>query len=127
MKKVFPFLFVILSCSKGHQELVDKKLAECTTAIRLDPDDACAYVERGSIYDDLGKYNIAIADFTTAIRLDPDGADGSFCKMHAYHSRGITYMNLGEYNTAIADFTTYFKLNPDGLVHIPTEGGHIIN
>ena len=57
MKKVFPFLFIILSCSLIAQE--NPTIADFTTAIRLDPDDADAYLGRGNAYYGLGDYNTA--------------------------------------------------------------------
>jgi tetratricopeptide (TPR) repeat protein len=86
--------------------LVDNKVAEYTTAIRLDPDDAVAYYNRGLAYMNLGEYNTAISDYTTAIRLDPDDAA-------AYNNRGLAYDKLGKYNTAISDYTTAIRLDPD--------------
>jgi len=47
MKKVFPFLFVILSFSLIAQE--NPTISDYTTAIRLDPDYAYAYVNRGVV------------------------------------------------------------------------------
>ena len=64
------------------------KIDNYTTAIRLEPDNADAYGNRGVAYENLGEYNTAIADYTTAIRLDPDNAD-------AYNNRGITKENAG--------------------------------
>ena len=70
MKKIFPFLFFILSFSLIAQE--NASIADYTTAIRLDPDVAAPYNNRGNAYGALGEYKSAIADYTTAIRLDPD-------------------------------------------------------
>jgi len=47
MKKVFPFLFVILSFSLIAQE--NPTISDYTTAIKLDPDYAYAYVNRGVV------------------------------------------------------------------------------
>ena len=56
-------------------------ISDYTTAIRLDPDDAVAYINRAVAYGNLGEYNTAISDYTTAIRLDPNDAV-------AYNNRG---------------------------------------
>ena len=50
--------------------------------IRLKPDYATAYYNRGIAKDDLGQYFDAIADYDIAIRLKPDYAT-------AYYNRGI--------------------------------------
>ena len=39
--------------------------------IRLDPDKAFGYTNRGAILDLMGEHDRAIADFNTAIRMDP--------------------------------------------------------
>ena len=115
MKKVFPFLFVILSFSliaqeDTYQSLIVKRIADYTTAIRLDPNDAVAYAKRGNAYGNLGKYNTAISDYTTAIRLDPNDAS-------AYFNRGLLYddvkYELRDRKSAIADYTTAIRLSPD--------------
>ena len=49
----------------------DKAIAECSGAIRLDPNYAEAYYKRGLAYGNEGDYDKAIADYTEAIRLDP--------------------------------------------------------
>ena len=38
-------------------------------AIRVDPNDALAYISRGSDYSDKGEFDKAIADYSEAIRL----------------------------------------------------------
>ena len=50
-------------------------------AIRLDPNDALAYYNRGYDKGELRRYAAAIADYDEAIRLDPNDA-------HAYFNRG---------------------------------------
>ncbi|MDA9968356.1 tetratricopeptide repeat protein [Salibacteraceae bacterium] len=82
---VLKFDPLLLSPSLGEYK---SAIADFTTAIRLDPDDASAYYNRGLAYDDLGEYKSAIADYTTAIRLDPDFAS-------AYYNRGIAKENAG--------------------------------
>ena len=47
-----------------------------------------AYYNRGAAYDDLGRYQEAIADYTTAIKINPDYAI-------AYIKRGFAKENLG--------------------------------
>ena len=65
MKKVFPFLFVILSFSLIAQE--NPTIADYTTVIRLDPDYASAYINRG-----IAKANAGLSycsDFKKACEL----------------------------------------------------------
>ena len=50
---------------------LDKAIADCAEAIRLNPRMAEAYNRRGSVYEKKGDLDKAIADYTEAIRLDP--------------------------------------------------------
>ncbi|MFZ1988909.1 MAG: tetratricopeptide repeat protein, partial [Alphaproteobacteria bacterium] len=77
-----------------------------TQAIRLKPDDAFAFNNRGSAYGAKGDYDRAIADFTQAIRLKPDYA-------FAFYDRGLAYEHKGDYDRAIADYTEAIRLKPD--------------
>ena len=74
----------------------DIATADCTEAIRLDPESAKAYCYRGlarlEIDDDA-----AGADCTEAIRLDPK------CAL-AYQIRGSAYERKGERGKAVADY-----------------------
>ena len=76
---------------------VDKSIADCTEAIRLDPDNASAYYNRGKAYANKQYLDKAIADCTEAIRLKPDYAE-------AYDLRGVAYKNSGHSDKANVDF-----------------------
>jgi tetratricopeptide (TPR) repeat protein len=78
-----------------------------TNCIRLKPDAANAYYNRGTAYaKGLGQYHRAIQDYNEAIRLKPDNAE-------AFNNRGVAYGNLGQYHRAIEDFDKAFRLKPD--------------
>ena len=49
-----------------------KALADLDEAIRLKPDNWCAYADRARIYGKLGDYAKQIADLKEEIRLKPD-------------------------------------------------------
>ena len=66
-------------------------------AIRLQPDLAKAYYNRGIAKGALKQYKDAIADYNEAIRLQPDYAE-------AYSNRGAAKAELEQYQEAIADF-----------------------
>ena len=72
-------------------------MADYDQSLRLDPDNAFAYNNRGGAYDDLGQYPRAIEDYDQAIRLDADYAD-------AYNNRGNTYDKLGQREKAVQDW-----------------------
>ena len=56
-------------------------ITDYTQAIRLNPDYADAYYNRGNAKSKLGQHFAAIADYDIAIRLNPDDAG-------AYYNRG---------------------------------------
>ena len=90
--------------------LKDKDLESCVSAndaaIRLNPDFAEAYVNRGSAKSELNRHEDAIADHNEAIRLKPDFAD-------AYTGRGVAKDLLGRPEDAIADYDAAIRLKPD--------------
>ncbi|WP_162502581.1 tetratricopeptide repeat protein, partial [Treponema endosymbiont of Eucomonympha sp.] len=84
----------------------DKAIADFGEAVRLKPDYAEAFNNRGCVYGKKGEHDNAIADFDAAIRLKPDYA-------LAFNNRGCVYGNKGDYNNAIADFDATIRLKPD--------------
>ena len=75
-------------------------------AIRLKPDYAEAYSNRGVAKSDLGRHDEAIADYDEAIRLKPDYAE-------VYSNLGDAKNDLGWYEDAIADCDKAIRLKPD--------------
>ena len=75
-------------------------------ALRLKPELAEAYNNRGNAKNALGRYKEAIADLDEAIRLNPDYAK-------AYSNRGIAKNALGRHEKAIADLDEAIRLKPD--------------
>ena len=63
-----------------HQEAVQ----QFTQAIKSDPNNVNAYVNRGNSYDELDDHINAINDYTQAIKLDKNSAE-------AYYYRGNSY------------------------------------
>jgi tetratricopeptide (TPR) repeat protein/predicted small secreted protein len=92
--------------SEDKKAVYDRAIADFTQAIRLDPNNAKAYTERGDAYADKGDSERAIADYTQAIRIDPNYA-------WAYNNRGLSYNDKGEYDRAIADYTQAIRLDPN--------------
>ncbi len=81
-------------------------VAECTEAIRLDPDHPHAWLERADLKAKQGQYEGAIADYDRAIRLDPRNAG-------AYLNRSLAKSELGRHDEAIADLDQAMRLDPD--------------
>ena len=73
------------------------------TAIKINPDDAKAYCNRGMVKADLGQYTDAIADYDIAIRLKTDYAD-------AYYNRGLAKYMLGRISAANIDAYNALRL-----------------
>ena len=83
--------------------------------IKMDPDLAETYNNRGNAYRGKGEYDRAIADFDKAITLKP-GAAG------AYYNRGLAYSGKGDPDRAIADYDKAIELKPDLAVAYVARG-----
>jgi len=84
----------------------DKAIADCTEALRLDPDYKDAYINRANAYfckDDCDK---AIADYTEVIRIDPNNTS-------AYINRGAFYNFKGDNDRGITDLTHAIRIDPN--------------
>ena len=84
----------------------EAKIVAYDKAIRLKPDLAEAYNNRGIVKADLKQYKEAIVDYNEAIRLKPDLAE-------AYSNRGIVKADLKQYKEAIVDYNEAIRLKPD--------------
>jgi lipoprotein NlpI len=84
----------------------DRAIADYNEAIRVKPDYADAFNNRGVTYDHKGDHDRAIADYTEAIRIKPDYAA-------AFNNRGLAYYSKGDYDSAIADYAAAIRLAPN--------------
>ena len=90
--------------SQEKTQYNQKAIEHFTNAIKLKPDFAETYKNRGVAYDFKGDYARAIEDYSTMIKLTPNDAA-------AYNNRGNSYLNKGEYDLAIDDYTQAIQLN----------------
>ena len=84
----------------------NEKIRCYTEAIRLKPDFAEAYNNRGNARADKGDLDGALADYAEMLRLKPDFAE-------AYYNRGNTRCNRGDLDGALADDAEAIRLKPD--------------
>ena len=85
---------------------MEKCISAYDQAIRLNPDYARVYNNRGNANSRLGQHKAAVADYDEAIRLNPDYA-------RAYFNRGNANSRLGQHKAAVADYGEAIRLNPD--------------
>ena len=103
---ISPFIFFLLI--ENHSFMRDeygRTAADYDKLIKLDPDNAYAYHERGDFYYEMDEYGKAIDDYSRAIELDADYAS-------AYFNRAYAYGELGDYDKAIADYSKAIELDP---------------
>ena len=85
----------------------EKAVEYYTESLKLAPESANAFYNRGKVYAlGLKNYKAALQDFTKAIEINPSFAE-------AYCNRGLTFDKLKEYNSAIADFEKALEINPN--------------
>ena len=84
----------------------DEKIRFNTEAIRLQPDFAEAFYNRGLARYNKGDLDDALKDYNEAIRLQPDYA-------LAFNNRGLARYNKGDLNGAIKDYNEAIRLQPD--------------
>ena len=128
---------------------LDEKIYFYSEAIKLNPDDAGAYNNRGNAYRQNAESEKAIIDFNTAIRLQPDfelpynnralekldngDNDGAIDDAtnairlksdysKAYNTRGLAYMNKGNKEEALANFNEAIRFNSNNAEAINNLG-----
>lgn len=88
--------------SSGEQSMAIKSF---DVAIRLNPNLADAYTNRGASYNLLGEYELAIQDLNEAVKLSPEMA-------MAYNNRGNSYGDLNQLERAVEDYGQAIRLSP---------------
>jgi tetratricopeptide (TPR) repeat protein len=106
-------------CSSGKCTDPQKAIEYLNEVIKLKPDLAEAYNNRGNAYGDLGQHQQAITDYNEAIRLKPDYA-------HAYSNRGDAYLNQGDKISGCGDLSKACNLGDCGLYEEKKQKGDCI-
>jgi tetratricopeptide (TPR) repeat protein len=84
---------------------LDKALADCNAALKLNPGDPAMLDSRGLVELRLGETDKAIADYDDALRLRPDEA-------WSLYGRGLAELRKGQTATGQADIKAAIALNP---------------
>jgi tetratricopeptide (TPR) repeat protein len=84
----------------------DDVIKEATEALRLNPNDAAAYTNRGTARGRRKDQAGAVADHSIALRLSPKN-------YLAWSNRGWAYYQMGEYRQGLADLEEAVRLRPD--------------
>jgi tetratricopeptide (TPR) repeat protein len=87
----------------GH---CDEAVAAYEQAMRLDPNYALAYSNKGFVLCEFQRYDEALTVYEQAIRLDPDSA-------LAYNNRGQALVNLQRYEEALVAYEQAIRLDPN--------------
>ncbi len=95
--------FFSIGCLLWEGGQSEKALAAYDTAIRLLPDYAEVYNNRGNIKSGLGSHDAALDDYNEAICLNPNF-------MNSYINRGIVQLGLNNIDKARSDFQAALEL-----------------
>ena len=77
--------------------------------------EALPYFNRGRAFDDLGRYNDAVADYSRALDIKPGHAS-------ARVNRGINYSIAGRHDLALTDFSTVIRTAPSNAAAYSNRG-----
>jgi tetratricopeptide (TPR) repeat protein len=89
---------------------LDKALADCDAALKLNPGDPTLLDSRGLVQLRLGAFDKSIADYNDALKLRPSGA-------WSLYGRGLDELRKGETAPGQADIKAATAINP----HLPDE------
>ncbi len=84
----------------------EKAVYYFTEAIKIRPDQAAAYYNRGLVYSKMREWTNAIPDYDKAIKLDPNYAQ-------AYINRGAAWLHKEGWDKAKSDLTTARDMGSD--------------
>jgi len=100
-----------------QQGQLEKSLYYFNETLKINPEDAFAYLNRGYINSLRKKNSLAMQDYNKAIELKQDYAI-------AYGNRGYIYKQLEKYDLALADYNKALDMNPQ-LINIYINRGII--
>ena len=98
--------FFSIGCLLWEGGKTEKALSAYDTAIRLQPDYAEVYNNRGNIKSELGFSDAALEDYNEAICFNPNFVE-------AYYNRGVQKVLCEEFDAAITDYTEAIRIKPN--------------
>lgn len=103
---VIVFAFGLLGIKTNRQCRVwQNSLIFWNELIRSYPDFFVGYINRGQVYFEEGKYDLALADYSNSISLNPSFPGG-------YANRGLVYALQGKNGQALQDFDKAITIDP---------------
>jgi len=122
---IYGYRGLVYAQKKGAYDLA---IADLSEAIKLQPNDALFYNDRGNAHLNKGKLDLAIADYDEAIRLRP-GLSGAYFNRRLqsdlagmYYNRGFVRFLKINLDLAIADFSKAIKLQPNDVEFYTNRG-----
>lgn len=98
----------------GHMTNYDK-LRRISKVIDKYPNKADAYIQRGFIYDSMGKYDEAISDYKVGLKYGGD-------KSSYFGNMGIALNKKGELKKALSFYTKAIDLDPEDAINYANRG-----
>ena len=89
-----------------YRKNISQAIQEFSKALENNPKYALAYTNRGLLYANQAKYQLALQDYTKAIGSEPKYAP-------AYNNRALVYTIQHQYDKAIQDYTKAIRLVPN--------------
>ena len=94
----------------------DKAISDYAEAIRLNPNNAAIFANRGWAWLQEAEFDKAVADYTEAIRLNPKDS-------RAYCNRGWVQFQRGRLDKAIADCSEAIRREPKAVLAYQRRNG----
>jgi tetratricopeptide (TPR) repeat protein len=104
---IIAFIIVILLFyvrSYTYSQVYKDDVSFYSRAIRINPESALSYNNRGLKFSENKIYNSGLKDFNNALKIDPAYSE-------AYNNRGLLYYNINNYDSALADYSMAVKYN----------------
>ena len=89
-----------------NADTLEKSINLYNQAIELNPSLLPALFWKGSVLDDLGRYDEAIVSYDRALEVEPENSQ-------TWHFRGIALYNLGKVEEAMLSYDNALQINPN--------------